>query len=146
MLLNFYQNSSVKLHLALCKVEHQSIISYTLFQHDNDQYANRGDFNSARTKQKTSTLENFLEETFQLQRYIVATGQKMMEIQSKIVSGFVGVAEEMEKSAGIDMKRFADSIRNMFQEVQRGLEVRTARIIGDLEGTLAREGMISLRR
>lgn len=92
-------------------------------------------------------MEHFLEETFQLQRYIVATGQKLMEIQSKIVSGFVGVAEEMDKSAsGIDMKRFADSIRNLFQEVQRGLEVRTARIIGDLEGTLAREGMICFRR
>ncbi|KAK7350980.1 hypothetical protein VNO77_10085 [Canavalia gladiata] len=114
--------------------------------HGNDLYANRGDMNAARTKEKTSTLEHFLEETFQLQRYIVATGQKLMEIQSKIVSGFVGVAEEMQKSAGIDMKRFADSIRNLFQEVQRGLEVRTARIIGDLEGTLAREGMICLRR
>ena len=102
--------------------------------------------NAARAKEKTSTLEHFLEETFQLQRYIVATGQKLIEIQSKIVSGFVGVAEEMERSAGIDIKRFADSIRNLFQEVQRGLEVRTARIIGDLEGTLAREGMTCLRR
>jgi len=99
----------------------------------------------ARAKEKTSTLEHFLEETFQLQRYIVATGQKWMEIQSKIVSGFVGVAEEMQKSSGIDMNRFADSIRNLFHEVQRGLEVRTARIIGDLEGTLAREGMTCLR-
>ncbi|TKY74082.1 hypothetical protein E2542_SST02841 [Spatholobus suberectus] len=114
--------------------------------HENDLYANRGDVNAARAKEKTSTLEHFLEETFQLQRYIVATGQKLLEIQSKIVSGFVGVAEEMEKSSGIDMNRFADSIRNLFHEVQRGLEVRTARIIGDLEGTLAREGMICLRR
>ncbi|RZC07246.1 hypothetical protein D0Y65_014552 [Glycine soja] len=114
--------------------------------HENDLYANRGDVNAAREKEKTSTLEHFLEETFQLQRYIVATGQKLMEIQSKIVSGFVGVAEEMEKGSGIDMNRFADSIRNLFHEVQRGLEVRTARIIGDLEGTLAREGMTCLRR
>ncbi|OIV96838.1 hypothetical protein TanjilG_08699 [Lupinus angustifolius] len=114
--------------------------------HENDLYANRGDFNSARKKEKASTLEHFLEETFQLQRYIVATGQKLMELQSKVVSVFVGVAKEMEKNAGIDMKRFGDSIRNMFQEVQRGLEVRTARIIGDLEGTLAREGIICWRR
>ncbi|XP_027190800.1 uncharacterized protein [Cicer arietinum] len=114
---------------------------------ENDFYANRVEMNGARKKEKTSTLEHFLEETFQLQRYIVATGQKMMEIQSKIVSGFVGVAEEMEKSAsGIDMKRFSESIRNLFHEVQRGLEVRTSRIIGDLEGTLAREGMICFRR
>ncbi|KAL9312865.1 hypothetical protein ACSQ67_018317 [Phaseolus vulgaris] len=114
--------------------------------HGNELYANRGDVNGARAKEKTSTLEHFLEETFQLQRYIVATGQKWMEIQSKIVSGFVGVAEEMQKSSGIDMNRFADSIRNLFHEVQRGLEVRTARIIGDLEGTLAREGMTCFRR
>ncbi|KAG5036107.1 hypothetical protein GmHk_04G011761 [Glycine max] len=114
--------------------------------HENDLYANRGDVSAARAKEKTSTLEHFLEETFQLQRYIVATGQKLMEIQSKILSGFVGVAEEMGKSSGIDMNRFADSIRNLFHEVQRGLEVRTARIIGDLEGTLAREGMTCLRR
>ncbi|RDX65502.1 hypothetical protein CR513_55836, partial [Mucuna pruriens] len=114
--------------------------------HENDLYTNHGDVNGARAKEKTSTLEHYLEETFQLQRYIVATGQKLMEIQSKIVTGFVGVAEEMEKSSGIDMNRFADSIRNLFHEVQRGLEVRTARIIGDLEGTLAREGMTCWRR
>ncbi|KAI4307098.1 hypothetical protein L6164_030322 [Bauhinia variegata] len=113
--------------------------------HDNDLYANRGDMNAARTKEKTVTLEHFLEETFQLQRYIVSTGQKLMELQSKIAYGFVGVAEDIEKSAGVDMKRFADSVRNLFQEVQRGLEVRTARIIGDLEGTLACEGMIQLK-
>jgi len=44
------------------------------------------------------------------------------------------------------MKGFADSVRTLFQEVQRGLEVRISRIIGDLEGTLACEGMIHLRR
>ncbi|XP_057445577.1 uncharacterized protein LOC130737746 isoform X2 [Lotus japonicus] len=116
----------------------------------NELYTNVGEMNGARAKEKTSTLEHFLEETFQLQRYIVATGQKLMEVQTKIVPGFVGVVvEEMDNksaAAGIDMKRFADSIRNLFHEVQRGLEVRTARIIGDLEGTLAREGMICLRR
>jgi len=136
----------VSIFIWYCKVEHESIICCTLLQQENVLYANRGELNNARKKEKTSTLEHFLEETFQLQRYIVATGQKLFEIQSKIVSGFVGVAEEMEKSAGIDMKRFSDSIRNLFHEVQRGLEVRTARIIGDLEGTLAREGMICLRR
>ncbi|XP_020963588.1 polyamine-modulated factor 1-binding protein 1 [Arachis ipaensis] len=110
--------------------------------YENDIYARRGDMNGG----ARSTLEQFLEETFQLQRYIVATGQKLMEIQSKIDSGYGGVAEEMEKSAGIDMKRFADSIKNLFQEVQRGLEVRTSRIIGDLEGTLACDGITSFRR
>jgi hypothetical protein len=107
---------------------------------------NGGDSNTARPKEETKALEHFLEETFQLQRYIVATGQKLMEIQSKIASGFAGVVEEIHKTASFDMKRFADSVRTLFQEVQRGLEVRIARIIGDLEGTLACEGMIHLRR
>ncbi|RID40791.1 hypothetical protein BRARA_J00810 [Brassica rapa] len=100
---------------------------------------------------KTS-LEHFLDETFQLQRYIVATGQKLMEIQSKITSGFVEVlvgfitTESSSTSSSFDPERFAESIRSLFQEVQRGLEVRISRIIGDLGGTLAREGMIHLKR
>lgn len=77
---------------------------------------------------------------------MVSTGQKLMEMQSKIASGFLGVAEDLDGSANFDMKRFADNIRTLFREVQRGLEVRIARIIGDLEGTLACEGIIHLRR
>ncbi|XP_010520968.1 PREDICTED: myosin heavy chain, striated muscle isoform X3 [Tarenaya hassleriana] len=42
-----------------------------------------------------TALEQFLEETFQLQRYIVATGQKLMEIQSKIASGFSTFLEDI---------------------------------------------------
>ncbi|CAL0319519.1 unnamed protein product [Lupinus luteus] len=149
-------NVSMKAYLSLTNLLSKQVGRYQALQEktddlcrrmqENDLYANRGDFNSTRKKEKASTLEHFLEETFQLQRYIVATGQKLMELQSKVVSVFVGVAKEMEQNAGIDMKRFGDSIRNMFQEVQRGLEVRTARIIGDLEGTLAREGIICWRR
>ncbi|KAB2596796.1 CAP-Gly domain-containing linker protein 1-like [Pyrus ussuriensis x Pyrus communis] len=116
--------------------------------HDNDLDLNgrHGDSNTARTKDKIKTLERHLDETFQLQRYMVATGQKLMEIQPKIASGLVGVAEELETCASFDMKRFTDFIKTLFQEVQRGLEVRIARIIGDLEGTLACDGMIHLRR
>ncbi|KAF2311769.1 hypothetical protein GH714_026611 [Hevea brasiliensis] len=53
---------------------------------------------SLRTKAGTKTLEHFLEETFQLQRYIVATGQKLMEVQSQIASGFAGSPEDVDKS------------------------------------------------
>ena len=91
-------------------------------------------------------MEHFLEETFQLQRYMVATGQKLTEVQTKIASGFAGVPEGLDKSVSFDMKRFADNIKTLFQEVQRGLEVRIARIIGDVEGTLACEGMIRIKR
>lgn len=75
-----------------------------------------------------------------------------MEIQSKITSGFVEVlvgfitTESSSTSSSFDPERFAESIRSLFQEVQRGLEVRISRIIGDLGGTLAREGMIHLKR
>lgn len=100
----------------------------------------------ARADDETKRLEHFLEETFQLQRYIVATGQKLMEVQAKIASGFLDVAEKIEKPESFDMKRFADSIRTLFREVQRGLEVRISRIIGDLEGTLASDGIIHLKK
>ncbi|XP_015070665.1 myosin-14 [Solanum pennellii] len=99
-----------------------------------------------KTKEETKLLEHFLEETFQLQRYIVATGQKLMEVQTKIASGFVVAAEELDTPASFDVKRFADGIRTLFREVQRGLEVRVSRIIGDLEGTLACDGITYFKR
>ncbi|XVE64411.1 hypothetical protein DITRI_Ditri07aG0098700 [Diplodiscus trichospermus] len=111
---------------------------------DNDLETTEGDCSSSKIKGDTKTLEHFLEETFQLQRHMVATGQKLMEIQSRIASGFIGV--ELDQTATFDMKRFSDNMRCLFQEVQRGLEVRIARIIGDLEGTLACQGMMHFRR
>lgn len=114
--------------------------------HENDLDVGRGGSSIAKTKEETKTLEHFLEETFQLQRYMVATGQKLMEIQSKIASGFVEAGEELDESASFDLKRFADSVRSLFKEVQRGLEIRIARTIGDLEGILACDGIIHLRK
>ncbi|CAH2070172.1 unnamed protein product [Thlaspi arvense] len=119
-------------------------------------HANDAEKISGKTKangEAKTSLEHFLDETFQLQRYIVATGQKLMEIQSKIASGFVEAlvvglitTETSTSSSSFDPERFAESIKSLFQEVQRGLEVRISRSIGDLEGTLAREGMILLKR
>ncbi|KAG4207204.1 hypothetical protein ERO13_A03G052000v2 [Gossypium hirsutum] len=112
---------------------------------ENEVDSSQGDCSNVKTKGGTTrSLEHFLEETFQLQRYMVATGQKLMEIQSKTAPGFNGV--ELDKTATFDMKQFSDNIKSLFQEVQRGLEVRIARIIGDLEGTLACEGMTHFRR
>ncbi|KAF8379734.1 hypothetical protein HHK36_029182 [Tetracentron sinense] len=113
--------------------------------HENDLDVSGGSSRIGRTKEETKTMAHFLEETFQLQRYMVATGQKLMEIQSRIASGFVEGAEELVGSASFDMRRFTDGVRTLFREVQRGLEVRIARIIGDLEGTLACEGIMHLR-
>ncbi|XP_075493331.1 uncharacterized protein LOC142531155 isoform X1 [Primulina tabacum] len=114
--------------------------------HEKNLNLNNGGSNIAKTEDETKILEQFLEETFQLQRYIVATGQKLMEVQAKIASGFVCDTEDIEKPATFDMKRFADSIRTLFREVQRGLEVQISRIIGDLEGTLACNGIIHLKK
>lgn len=115
-------------------------------QHDYEASVKCGESKVVKTKGKTKALENFLEQTFQLQRYVVLTGQKWMEIQSKISLEFTKVADELQKSGSFDVKRFASSVKTLFQEVQRGLEVRITRIIGDLEGTLACEGMICLSR
>ncbi|GFQ06483.1 hypothetical protein PHJA_002792300 [Phtheirospermum japonicum] len=113
---------------------------------ENDLNLNCGGSTVAKTEDETKRLEQFLDETFQLQRYMVATGQKLTEVQAKLASGFVGDAEKPENPESFDVKRFADSIRTLFQEVQRGLEIRISRIIGDLEGTLACDGIIHFKK
>lgn len=72
---------------------------------------------------------------------MVATGQKLMDIEAKIACSFVGNVG-LDESSGFNMSQFADIVKNLFKEVQRGLEVRIARIIGDLEGTLACDGIL----
>ncbi|KAG8381130.1 hypothetical protein BUALT_Bualt06G0090400 [Buddleja alternifolia] len=114
--------------------------------HEKNTNVNWGCSTIAKTEEECKRLEHFLEETFQLQRYMVATGQKLMELQTKIASGFVNDAEGIQKPESFDMQRFADSIRTLFREVQRGLEVRISRIIGDLEGTLACDGIIHFKK
>ncbi|XP_027110055.1 uncharacterized protein [Coffea arabica] len=114
--------------------------------HENSLYVRGGDLNTAKTREEIRLLEQHLEETFHLQRYMVATGQKLMELQAKIASGFLSAVEEFETPASFDMKRFADNIKTLFREVQRGLEIRISRIIGDLEGTLACDGIIHFKK
>ncbi|CAA2968982.1 interaptin-like isoform X1 [Olea europaea subsp. europaea] len=107
---------------------------------------NGGSSKIARTEEETKRLELFLEETFKLQRYIVATGQRLMQVQTKIASGFERDIEEIEKPANFDMKRFADTIKTLFREVQRGIEVGISRLIGDLEGTLACDSIVHFQK
>ncbi|KAL6597819.1 hypothetical protein ACP70R_046624 [Stipagrostis hirtigluma subsp. patula] len=87
-----------------------------------------------------AALGQFLEETFQLQRYMVATGQKLLETQARVARG-VGVGGGAGED-GVDVKRFMDVVGALLRDVQRGLEVRIARIIGDLEGTLTFHGIL----
>ncbi|KAH9296270.1 hypothetical protein KI387_039858, partial [Taxus chinensis] len=52
--------------------------------HNNDPLGTVNSSLNARTREQTAAKELFLLETFQLQRYVVATGQKLMTIQREI--------------------------------------------------------------
>ncbi|TVU34094.1 hypothetical protein EJB05_15921, partial [Eragrostis curvula] len=93
--------------------------------------------------EQSAALGQFLEETFQLQRLMVATGQKLLETQSRIAPG---LARRGGGDDGVDMKRLMDVAGALLRDVQRGLEVRIARIIGDLEGTLTFHGILHTAR
>ncbi|XP_021768353.1 uncharacterized protein LOC110732685 isoform X2 [Chenopodium quinoa] len=80
----------------------------------------------------------FLLEAFQLQQRASETGKKLMTLQSEIYTSCIG--DELGVETKLAMKRSLDSIRTNFKEIQRNLEVWLARIMGDLEGILARDG------
>ena len=73
----------------------------------------------------------------------MGAGQRSAELNSKIAGGDVSGSGErfLNYSAG----QFGDVIRALLRDIQRGLEVRVARIIGNLEGTLARDGILRIR-
>ncbi|KAM0881089.1 hypothetical protein ACQ4PT_033161 [Festuca glaucescens] len=97
-------------------------------------------------REQNVALARFLEETFQLQRYMVATGQKLLEMQSRIATTLARAAVAGcgigDGGDGVDTARFMDVVGALLRDVQRGLEVRIARIIGDLEGTLTFHGIL----
>ncbi|WVZ70068.1 hypothetical protein U9M48_018768 [Paspalum notatum var. saurae] len=98
--------------------------------------------------EQSAALGQFLEETFQLQRFMVATGQKLLETQSRIAAGLARdrAGAGAGDGDGVDMKRLMDVAGALLRDVQRGLEVRIARIIGDLEGTLTFHGILRTTR
>jgi hypothetical protein len=53
--------------------------------------------------------------------------------------------DELRGEITLTTRRSMDSIRNNFRELQRNLEIWLARIIGDLEGILARDGASRVR-
>jgi hypothetical protein len=99
-------------------------------------------------REQNVALARFLEETFQLQRYMVATGQKLLEMQSRIATTLARAAVDSggggigDRGDGVDTGRFMDVVGALLRDVQRGLELRIARIIGDLEGTLTFHGIL----
>ncbi|CAD6238283.1 unnamed protein product [Miscanthus lutarioriparius] len=101
------------------------------------------------SQSQSAALGQFLEETFQLQRFMVATGQKLLETQSRIAPGLArdrSIGGSGGDEDGVDMKRLMEVAGALLRDVQRGLEVRIARIIGDLEGTLTFHGILRTTR
>jgi len=66
-----------------------------------------------------------------------------MALQTEI--GKNSYREEMRNETTLTTRRSLDSMRNNFKEIQRNLEIWLARIIGDLEGILSREGASRVR-
>ncbi|KAJ8568155.1 hypothetical protein K7X08_020877 [Anisodus acutangulus] len=87
--------------------------------------------------------QTFLLEAFRLQQRASETGQKLMVLQTG--SGKSHYGDEFEGQAQLGTKRSFDSIRNNLKEIQRSLEIWLARIIGDLEGILSRDGASCVR-
>ncbi|CAL0314212.1 unnamed protein product [Lupinus luteus] len=87
---------------------------------------------------RTQTQIELLLEAFKLQQGASETGQKLTELQTEI--GKSHYKDEVRTETTVTRKRSLDSIKNNLKEVQRNLEIWLARIIGDLEGNLARDG------
>ncbi|XP_019263689.1 PREDICTED: uncharacterized protein LOC109241398 isoform X2 [Nicotiana attenuata] len=92
---------------------------------------------------RTQRQTEFLLEAFRLQQRASETGQKLMVLQTDSGKSYYG--DEFEGQAQLATKRSFDSIRNNLKEIQRNLEIWLARIIGDLEGILSRDGAARVR-
>ncbi|XP_020215988.1 uncharacterized protein LOC109799777 isoform X2 [Cajanus cajan] len=92
---------------------------------------------------QTQTQTEFLLEAYRLQQGASETGQKLMALQTEI--GKSHYRDDLIGETSLTTRRSLDSIRNNFKEIQRNLEIWLARIIGDLEGILSREGASRVR-
>ncbi|XP_073131884.1 uncharacterized protein [Henckelia pumila] len=92
---------------------------------------------------RTERQTEFLLEAFRLQQRASETNQKLMALQTEAGKSYHG--EEFEGQAKLATMRALGSIRNNFKEIQRNLEIWLARIIGDLEGILSRDGTSRVR-
>ncbi|XP_043696278.1 uncharacterized protein LOC122646741 [Telopea speciosissima] len=92
---------------------------------------------------RTQRQTEFLLEAFRLQQRAIETGQKLTALQTEISKSQFD--DELVGQAKLTTRRSLDSIRNNFKEIQRNLEIWLARIMGDLEGLLARDGASRVR-
>lgn len=92
---------------------------------------------------RTQRQTEFLLEAFQLQNRATETRDKLNALQTETAKCSFG--DELTAQAKLNTRRSLDSIRSNFKEIQRNLEIWLARIMGDLEGILARDGASRVR-
>ncbi|KAL6638655.1 hypothetical protein ACP70R_023766 [Stipagrostis hirtigluma subsp. patula] len=92
---------------------------------------------------RTQRQTEFLLEAFHLQHRATETRQKLGTLQTETAKSSFG--DDLTAEAKICTRRALSSIRNNFKEIQRSLEIWLARILGDLEGMLARDGASRIR-
>ncbi|WVZ61324.1 hypothetical protein U9M48_011222 [Paspalum notatum var. saurae] len=92
---------------------------------------------------RTQRQTEFLLEAFHLHNRATETRQKLSTLQAETAKSSFG--DELTAEAKMCTRRALSSIRNNFKEIQRSLEIWLARILGDLEGMLARDGASRIR-
>ncbi|XP_073102165.1 uncharacterized protein [Elaeis guineensis] len=86
---------------------------------------------------RTQRQTEFLLEAFHLQNRATEIRQKLSTLQTETTKSNLG--DELTAQAKLSTRRSLDLVRNNFKEIQRNLEIWLARIMGDLEGILARD-------
>ena len=69
----------------------------------------------------------------------------MIAIQSDIAHKSCAMNNEIVFPTNFNMMQSVESVKSRLKEIQRSLEKRLARIVGDLEGTLACDGILHVR-
>ncbi|XP_037444625.1 uncharacterized protein LOC119312935 [Triticum dicoccoides] len=92
---------------------------------------------------RTQRQTEYLLEAFHLQHRAAETRQKLGTVQAETAKSSFG--DELPAEAKVGTRRALSSVRNNFKEIQRSLEIWLARILGDLEGMLARDGASRIR-
>ncbi|KAJ0970898.1 hypothetical protein J5N97_018857 [Dioscorea zingiberensis] len=93
---------------------------------------------------RTQRQTEFLLEAFRLQNRATKTRQKLNSLEAEATKSYLG--NDLVGEAKVITRRSLDSIRINFKEIQRNLEIWLARIMGDLEGILARDGASRVRQ
>ncbi|XP_010918093.1 uncharacterized protein [Elaeis guineensis] len=86
---------------------------------------------------RTQRQTEFLLEAFRLQNRATEIRQKLSTLQTETTKSHLG--DELSAQTKLSTRRSLDLIRKNFKEIQRNLEIWLARIMGDLEGILARD-------